>query len=202
MVEYRENPGRPVSGDQTPVPAELSTVEQTYILLRAMRQEQQAFLAESKNENSHERLSSVEKAVKWASPWRQIFAIIAVIVVSSIGAYTFLRDKAKEAVIETVNEATGGDNPKVEPSVKTVEEIRTNVESVNKGVNKLIKHQKLEQEIKEVEVELELHKQQHQDLVQEWAAKKAAGRSVGKKPTKSDGHIKLEADRRIYCYCR
>ena len=198
MIEYHERPpGNPVpkpviEEDRTPVePSQIPS--QTFAMLRAMRQEQRTFLAQTNNENSHERLSSVEKAVKWASPWRQILGIVIVFVVGGIGAYTFLRDKAKEAVIDTVKEAHEGDNPIIEPSVKTVEEIRTNVNNVNKGVNKLLQHKAIEQQIKEVEVELELHRQQHQEAVQEWSTKRAAGKFAGNKPKKTDGHVALEA---------
>jgi hypothetical protein len=209
MVEYHERPGRqptlkpgtpsPLAEDKTPVEgASLSTVEQTLQVVQAVQQAQQQMMGQmgpGSPGGGDERLSDIEKAVKWASPWRQMVGIVVFLVATGIAAYAFLRDRAEAAVIDTVQEATGGENPKIEPSVKTVEKLKKDVGSVKTGVGELLKQQENEKLIKAVEVELELHNQQHQELLQEWSAKKAAGQRPGRKPTKSDGHLKLEAER-------
>jgi len=205
MVEYHQHrerqptltPGTPspIAEDKTPVEgASLSTVEQTLQVVQAVQQAQQQMMGQM-GSGGDVRLSDVEKAVKWASPWRQMVGIVVFLVATGIAAYAFLRDKAEAAVIETVQEATAGENPKIEPSVKTVEQLKEDVGSVNSGVQELLKQQEDEKAIKAIEVELELHNQQHQELLQEWSAKKAAGHRAGTKPTKSDGHLKLEAER-------
>ncbi len=142
---------------------------------------------------SEERLSAVERTVKWATPWRNVGVLVGFFLVGGVGVLAALRTYAEEAVIETVRGAHGGDAPLVEPSVKTVTQLRNDVGSMKSGVDCLVATRARAKEMKEVEIELELHRQQHAELVQEWTSKKAARRNAGDKPKKSDGHVALEA---------
>lgn len=142
---------------------------------------------------SDERLTAVETAVKWATPWRNLAVLIAFFLVGGAGVVAATGSYAREAVIETVKEAHQGDEPLIEPSVKTVNQLQVDVGSMKGGVDCLVETRQRAKVIKGVELELELHRQQHRELIQEWTAKKAARRSAGKKPTKTDGHLALEA---------
>ena len=144
-------------------------------------------------EASDERLTAVETAVKWATPWRNLGVLIAFFLVGGAGVVAATAGYAKEAVIETVKEAHKGDDPLIEPSVKTVRQLQLDVGSMKGGVDCLVETRQRAKVVKGVELELELHRQQHRELIQEWTAKKAARRSAGKKPTKTDGHLALEA---------
>ncbi len=144
-------------------------------------------------DGSDERLTAVEGAVKWATPWRNLAVLVSFFVVGGIGVLAALASYAERSVIETVKEAHGGDDPTVEPSVKTVEQLKQDVGSMKGGVDCLVGARKRTKEIKNLEVQLEPYRQQHQDLIQEWTANKAARRRTGEKPVKTDGHLALEA---------
>lgn len=144
-------------------------------------------------EDSEQRLTAVETAVKWATPWRNLLVLLSFFIVGGVAVIAALRSYAEEAVIETAKRAHGGDDPLVEPSVKTVSSIQEDVGSMKGGVDCLVAAQSRAKEVKKVEVELELHRQQHAELLQEWSAKKAARRNAGTKPKKSDRHVQLEA---------
>lgn len=144
-------------------------------------------------DDSEERLTQVERAVKWASPWRNLLVLIGFFVVGGVAVITTMRDLARDAVIETVSEAHGGEDPQVEPSVKTVGGIQSDVADVKGGVDCLVAEQKREQRIKEIEMELDLHRQEHEQLLRSWSANKAARRRAGKMPTKTPRHLELEA---------
>ena len=135
----------------------------------------------------------VESAVKWATPWKNLVALIAFFVVGGISVMAAFNGYARGVVVETAKEAHSGKDPQVEPSVKTVEALKTDVASVKSGVDCLVQSKRHEDLIKSVEVELQLHRQQYADAMQEWSAKSAARRNPGEKPTKSDGHLNLEA---------
>lgn len=143
-------------------------------------------------EQSEARLNAVERAVKWASPWRNLVVLVVFFVLGAFGAYTTMRDYARRAVIDTVKAAHNGEDPEIEPSVRTVDGIQSDLGSVKSGVDCLVAEKHREKLIREVEIELELHRQQYDQQVQEWSANKAAGRFI-KKPTKSDGYLALEA---------
>jgi len=146
-------------------------------------------------EASDDRLVNVEAAVKWASPWRQLIGLLAFAVVGLGAAYASLTTFAKEAVVETVRAAHQDESAPVEPSVATVNAIKTDVGSVKKGVDNLLKEDKRRKDVKTIEVELEQHDEIYQEKMQDFAAKKARGREPDK-PHKSDRHIELEADRK------
>ncbi len=144
------------------------------------------------DDDSDARLTAVERAVKWASPWRNVAVIAGFVIAGGVAAYTSLRSYAKRAVIETVIEAHGGENPQIEPSVPTVQAMEADLASVKGGVDCLVAEQHHQKEMKEIEVALDLHRQQYEQLLQAWSANKAARRNAGKYPGKSDGHIALE----------
>ncbi len=145
-------------------------------------------------EDSNDRLNKIEKAVKWASPWRQLVGFAVFLIVGAVAVYGALRDYARVQVIETVRAAHAEDEAPVEPSVQTVTDIQTDMGSVKAGVDELVAEKEQRRKMKGVELELDLHREQHRQLLQEWSAKKAARRQPGQKPTKGDRHLQLEAD--------
>jgi hypothetical protein len=145
-------------------------------------------------DDSDERLTAVEGAVKWATPWRNLAVLVSFFVVGGIGVLAALANYAEKAVIDTVKEAHSGDEPAIEPSVRTVEQLKQDVGAMKGGVDCLVGARKRTKAIKNLEVQLEPYRQQHQDLIQEWTANKAARRRTGDKPTKTDGHLALEAE--------
>jgi hypothetical protein len=196
----------------TPVESTLTVAEQTLIALQGIHEKQDVYLKRldllagdvgslheehedeaTASSTSDERLNQIERAVKWATPWRNLAALVAFFIVTGGAMVVALRGSFKEAVVETVKEAHGGDAPTVEPSVKAFTMLEKDVGSMKGGMDCLVAAKRREKSVKEVEVELELHVQQHAELVQEWSAKKAARRSTGDKPKKSDGHLALEA---------
>jgi hypothetical protein len=184
--------------DRTPVEGVPITTPEQLSLLRSIRDDSRAVRdavggCASYVENDL-RLGTVERAIKWANPWRQIIAFVAFFISASVTSYMFLRETAQDAVIDTVRKAHEGDNPRIEPSVKTVRKLEEDVGSVKEGVNRLLEHKQTEAKIQKIEVELELHRQQYQEAIQDWSARKAAGRHVRERPKKSDGHLKLEAE--------
>lgn len=146
-------------------------------------------------EESDDRLSQVEAAVKWASPWRQAIGFVAFMVVGGVSVVTALSTYAKDAVVETVKDAHKAEDYPIEPSVQTVETLKTDVGSVKAGVKTLIQEEQRRNEVKGIEVELEGHDEQYQLKLQDYSAQKARGREPGK-PGKSDRHIQLEAKRK------
>ncbi len=190
-----DEPGAPGIAPDDPTPVEgLPSAEQTLARLDNLADKLGRLAATAGASDSEERISKVEAAVKWASPWRQLIGFVTFLVVGGIAVYSALRSYAREAVIETVKEAHADEKAPVEPSVQTVEKLKEDVGSVKTGVDALVQEKETRKQIKEVEIELELHRQQHQELVQEWSAKKAAGRRAGTKPQKNPRHIQLEAD--------
>jgi len=198
-------PGRPdiakagvpsrIATDRTPVDGTLPNLDRTLEQVNKTMQQMQASLATMgpSPADSEERLNKVEKAVKWFSPWKALLGLIAFLVVGGVGVFTSLRDYAENAVVETVKAAHADvDNP-VEPSVQTVEAMKSDLNKTAEGVQTLLNDRERQKAIKVVEVELDLHQQQYQGLIQEWTAKKAARRNAGDKPTKTPEHIKLEA---------
>jgi hypothetical protein len=203
--------GAEPSRRDTPVESTLTVAEQTLVALEAIHQKQDQYLkrldllagdVESLHEEhedtatasaSDERLTQVERAVKWATPWRNLAALVAFFILTGGTMIVALRGSFKEAVVETVKEAHGGDEPTVEPSVKAFTLLEKDVGSMKGGMDCLVAAKKREHAVKALEVELELHQQQHEERVQEWTARKAARRSVGEKPKKTDGHLALEA---------
>lgn len=199
------------SRKDTPVETVLTVTEQTLVALQSIHQKQDAYLKRldllagdvdslhEENGNgsdasaSDERLTEVEKAVKWATPWRNLAALVAFFLVTGTAMVVALRGSFKDAVVETVKEAHGGDEPTVEPSVKSFTLLKQDVGSMKGGMDCLVAAKRRERAVKEVEVELQLHRQQHAELVQEWSAQKAARRPAGNKPKKSDGHVALQA---------
>lgn len=144
-------------------------------------------------EDSEQRLTNIERAVKWASPWRNLLVLLGFFVVGAVGVVTSLRSLAEEAVIETVSEAHAGEHPQIEPSVKTVSELQRDVGAVKGGVDCLVAEKRKAQDMRAIELELDLHKQQYDELLQAWSANKAARRNAGEKPQKSPRHLQLEA---------
>lgn len=145
--------------------------------------------------DSDERLTAVESAVKWASPWRQLLGFAAFLVVGGIAVYTALASYAKDAVVETMKAAHQDEEAPVKPTVQEVNKLKEDVGSVKTGVEALVQEKETRQAVKKIEVELEIHQQQHEELIQEWSAKKAARRPAGQKPQKSPRHIQLQAER-------
>lgn len=172
----------------------MSTPDETLTRLDALADK--LVQANGSSEDSNDRLTRIEKAVKWASPWRQLVGFAVFLIVGGVAVYTALRDYARVQVIETVREAHAEDEAPVEPSVQTVTAIQTDVGSVKTGVDALVAEKEQRRKIKEVEIELELHAQQYDELVQGWNLKKASGRRAGEKPSKGDRHIELEAERK------
>ena len=152
--------------------------------------------ANASAEDSNDRLTKIERAVKWASPWRQLVGFAIFLIVGAVAVYSAMKDYARVQVIETVREAHAAKETPVEPSVGTVEALKTDVSSVKSGVDALVAEKEQRRAIKEVEIELELHTRQHDEQVQLWNLKKAAGRRTGDKPKKGDRHIQLEATRK------
>ena len=144
---------------------------------------------------SDDRLTDVEAAVKWASPWRQLLGFAAFLIVGGISAVTALRGYAEDAVVETVRKAHKAEGAPIEPSVQTVETLKEDVASVKSGVESLLQEEKRRNEVKGIEVELEGHEVQYQLKLQDYAAKKARGREIDM-PGKGDRHIQLEAQRK------
>ncbi len=197
ISERARESGVPASvvGDRTPVDGALPNLDRTLEQVNATLLKMQDSLAgiSPSPADSEERLTKVEQAVRWFSPWKTLLGFVAFLVVGGLAVYTSLRDYAQEAVVETVKAAhEDPDNP-VEPSVKTVETMKEDLDKTASGVQELLNDRERQRRIKAVEVELELHQQQYQELVQEWTAKKAARRNPGEKPTKTPEHIALEA---------
>lgn len=148
-------------------------------------------IAESQNakleaSQSDERLSRVEKLSKWANPWRQILLLAGMLLTVLVTAYTVTRDYAKEALIETVQEAHK-DN--VEPSVKTINGLKQNSKATEDGVKALIEDRKHHRQIEQIQFELKLHTKQYEGEIEKWEAK----RKRGPEPTKTPRHLQLEA---------
>lgn len=145
-------------------------------------------------EDSAELRAQVEKAVKWASPWRQLVAFLAFMLVGAGSVYAAMRDYAREQVVDTVRDAHKADENPVEPSVQTVKQLQTDVTTVKTGVNTLVDEKKRRQEMESIELELEPHREQYQQQIQEWSTRKALHPNrTYTKPLKSDRHIELEA---------
>ena len=161
------------------------------VVVRLEKREQQ----HPEPNDSDDRLSQVESAVKWASPWRQLLGFVAFLAVGAVSVVTALGTYAKDAVVETMKEAHKAEEAPVEPSVQTVDALKTDVGSVKAGVKTLLQEEERRNEVKGIEVELEGHDEQYQLKLQDYSAKKARGREPDK-PGKSDRHIQLEAKRK------
>lgn len=195
MGDANTTAGVPVPIPDEPTPADRTGVVQQKIDQLDRISDKLVAATESPGaSSSEERLTDIERAVKWASPWRQLLGFIAFVVAAGVALYAAVGSFARESVVETVRAAHQDEENPVEPSVQTVQQLKNDVASVKGGVDCLVAGKKREKAVKAVEVELELHRQQHSELIQEWSAKKAARRSAGDKPTKTDGHLALQAE--------
>ena len=186
-------PGSPAVGPNDPTPVEGIPATLARLDLIANKLAQAA--AAPHPEDSDERLTAVESAVKWASPWRQLLGFAAFLAVGGVAVYTALASYAKDAVVETMKAAHQDEKAPVRPTVQEVEDIKEDMGSVKAGVEALVQEKGTRQAVKKIEVELELHQEQHDETIQEWSAKKAARRPAGQKPQKTPRHIQLEAER-------
>jgi hypothetical protein len=187
------DPGSPAVGPNDPTPVE--GIPATLARLDSIATKLAKAAAAPHPADSDERLTAVESAVKWASPWRQLLGFVAFLVVGGIAVYTALASYAKDAVVETMKAAHQDEEEPVKPTVQEVNKLKEDVGSVKSGVEALVKEKETRQAVKKIEVELELHQQQHDETMQEWSLKKAARRRAGDKPQKTPRHIQLEAQR-------
>lgn len=140
--------------------------------------------------DSGERLSRVERAVKWATPWRSLLALILFLVTGAVGVLMAIRGYAETTIIETVQAAH---KDGLEPSVPTIEEMKERLETTSEGVEGLLLDRERQKTIRALEFELKLHEEQYAQRLQEWNARRAARRRAGEKPEKTPEHLALEA---------
>jgi len=141
-------------------------------------------------EDSDERLTKVESAVKWATPWRNLLVLAGFLLTGLFATLSAISGYAEKTILDTVREAHKNG---LEPSVETVDSMKAEMKTTGEGVQTLLKAQEKEKRIKAIEVELKLHEEQYEALLDEWNANKAARRNAGKKPQKSPEHLALEA---------
>lgn len=142
---------------------------------------------------SEERLNNVELAVSKVKPWKTLLGFVGFLIVGAIAVWTALGNYAKDRVVETVKAAHADPENPIEPSVKTVTEMKGDIQQANVAADYLFRQKELDVQIQEVKIELEIHLQQHQERMQEWSAQKAARRTTKEKPIKTDRHVELEA---------
>lgn len=129
------------------------------------------------------------------TPWRKLWAVVAIIgAVCSLVFGAGVTYQQVKGGLATKDDIAEHKKVALDPVIKDVETIKTDLEPVKSGVKALVDTQNREREIKQIKSQLERHDKEFQEAMQEYTADKAAGIRSGPRPRKTEVHLKLEAD--------